>query len=160
MNEITLSDIAKYAHNKHKQTLGVVFGVVVPALIVTTEYFGDNDEDLPQILNHEEARKNCLTDSFDNTSITAEGFNMNLTLPEIDDCALPKIAQSEQTQLDYIEEREDNAWKPYALAGAWAVAGLLTFAYGFRSNRQMREEKPGIEKMRSTKSVRPPTLDS
>jgi len=147
MSEITIADTAKYHHNKGMQVLGVLMGSILPVFMLVESY-NPNDSNMPQILDNEQATTICLQESFDNASLTDKGFHIDLSRAEIDACATSKIGQSEQTQSAYIKDREDNAWRPLTLAGIFSAISLAVAGAGFVSNRRLRKEKPGIEKVR------------
>ena len=147
MSEITIADTAEYASHKKSQVYGVLLGTLIPLCIVA-EFNNSFEREFPEILNSDQATTLCLQEGFENTSLTEQGFHLNLSSAEIETCAATKIAQSEQIQQDYIQSREDNQWKFMALAGVFSAACLALAGHGFVSNRRLRKEKPGIETMK------------
>lgn len=148
MSAITVADTAKYDSNKRMQKYGALIGVILP-FAPMLEYHNIYTENLPQILDNEQAIELCRQESLDKTPLTEDGLQINLSKPEINACADFKIAQSEQARDSFTENHEDNAWKVRALSGAFFAACLAVVGCGYASNRRLRKEKPGIENMKS-----------
>lgn len=145
MGQVNIENISKYQYNTNLQIFGVMLSALMP-ICMAVEFFKAHDDDMPKILNNEQATTICLQEHFDKTSITDKGFHIDLSKPEIEACATTKITQSRQVQSDYIKDREENGWKPYAAAGIFTLFSLAVAGYGHAVNKRLRRENPGIEK--------------